>query len=74
MTKALSGAPQIPFRRPDGVNLYPVHAEKGYQVKLSDPNVVMEVFKPGQSPSTSNFIDLPEDSVTKKTIVTPDLY
>jgi penicillin-binding protein 1A len=74
MTKALSRAPQIPFRRPDGVNLYPVHAEKGYQVKLSDPNVVMEVFKPGQSPSTSNFIDLPEDSVTKKTIVTPDLY
>ena len=56
------------------MNLYPVHAEKGYQVKLSDPNVVMEVFKPGQSPSTSNFIDLPEDSVTKKTIVTPDLY
>ena len=50
MTKALADAPQIPFRRPDGVNLYPVHAEKGYQVKLSDPNVVMEVFKPGQSP------------------------
>ena len=44
MTKALSSAPQIPFRRPDGVNLYPVHAEKGYQVN-PDPNVVMEVFK-----------------------------
>ena len=70
MTRALLNAPKIPFRRPDGVNLYPVHAEKGYQVKLSDPNVVMEVFKPGQSPLTSNFIDLPTDSK----INTPDLY
>ncbi len=74
ITRALSNAPQIPFRRPAGVNLYPVHAEKGYQVKLSDPNVVMEVFKPGQSPSTSNLIDLPKDKITDKTINTPDLY
>ena len=74
ITEALSYAPQIPFRRPDGVNLYPVHAEKGYQVKLSDPNVVMEVFKPGQTPSKSNFIDLPKEKMTDKTINTPELY
>ena len=74
MAEALADAPQIPFRRPDGVNLYPVHAEKGYQVKLSNPDVVMEVFKPGQSPSSSNLIDFPKDKMIGRTVNTPDLY
>ena len=74
MAEALADAPQIPFRRPDGVNLYPVHAEKGYQVKLSNPDVVMEVFKPGQSPSSSNLIDLPKDKMIGQSVNTPDLY
>ena len=74
MTRALADSPKIPFRRPDGVNLYPVHAEKGYQVKLSNPNVVMEVFKPGQSPSLSNLIDLPKAKIIDQTVNTPDLY
>ena len=74
MAEALANAPQIPFRRPDGVNLYPVHAEKGYQVKLSNPDAVMEVFKPGQSPSSSNLIDLPKDKMIGQSVNTPDLY
>jgi len=34
----------------------------------------MEVFKPGQSPSSSNLIDLPKDKMIGRTVNTPDLY
>ena len=57
MSEALDSAPTIPFRRPNGVNIIPVSAETGLRVSLKDPKAVLETFKPGQFPETSQIID-----------------
>ncbi len=57
MSEALESAPTIPFRRPNGVNIIPVSAETGLRVSLKDPKAVLETFKPGQFPETSQIID-----------------
>lgn len=51
MIDALANAPAIPFRRPGGISLVPVHAETGERVRHDDKMAVLEVFKPGQRPN-----------------------
>ena len=61
MVDALAEAPVIPFRRPGGISLVPVHAETGDRVRHDDKMAVLEVFKPGQRPKSGVLIDLPDD-------------
>ena len=61
MMDALAQAPVIPFRRPGGISLVPVHAETGERVRHDDKMAVLEVFKPGQRPKSGVLIDLPDD-------------
>ena len=42
--------PVIPFRRPNGIQIIPVHAETGDRVSPKDSQAVLEIFKPGQRP------------------------
>ena len=59
MMDALQDKPLIPFRRPGGITLVPVHAETGERVLPDHKMAVMEVFKPGQRPKSSVVIDVP---------------
>ena len=56
---ALENKPLIPFRRPGGITLVPVHAETGERVLPDHEMAVMEVFKPGQRPKSTIVIDIP---------------
>jgi penicillin-binding protein 1A len=58
LSEALANRPVIPFRRPNDTLVIPVHAETGERVLQSDPNAVLEVFKPGQRPG-GVLIDMP---------------
>ena len=62
MMDALANAPIIPFRRPGGISLVPVHAETGERVRHDDKMAVLEAFKPGQRPKSGILIDLPDAS------------
>ena len=42
--------PVIPFRRPNDIQVIPVHAETGKRVLLKDQQAILEIFKPGQRP------------------------
>ena len=74
MRGALQEAPVIPFRRPGGVSVIPVHAETGQRVAASDPAAVLEVFKPGQLPGVGQMIDLPSGLSTPAELDRPALY
>jgi penicillin-binding protein 1A len=58
MVKALADKPVIPFRRPNGISIIPVHAETGERVLPTHEKAIMEVFKPGQRPG-GQLIDTP---------------
>ena len=62
MNAALADSPKIPFRRPQGVSLIPVHAETGQRVLPDDAMAVLEVFKPGQRPEGQTVIDAPQSA------------
>ena len=42
--------PVIPFRRPNGIQIIPVHAETGERVSAKNKEAILEIFKPGQRP------------------------
>ena len=42
--------PNIPFRRPNGIQVIPVHAETGERALPKDEAAILEIFKPGQRP------------------------
>ncbi len=42
--------PVIPFRRPNGIQIIPVHAETGERVSAKNKQAILEIFKPGQRP------------------------
>ena len=74
MTEALADQPTIPFRRPGGITLVPVHAETGARVLPDHEMAVLEVFKPGQRPKSSVVIDVPTSSNRTSTVDAPALY
>ena len=74
MAAALENEPKIAFRRPGGINLIPVHSETGERVKASDPNAVIEAFKPGQKPGDAVLIDVPGRRDVTATVDAPALY
>ena len=73
MRDAMAGKPRIPFRRPAGISLIPVHAETGERVLPDDKMAVLEVFKPGQRPQTNILIDTP-DGIYQQQVDVPALY
>ncbi len=73
MKEALKNAPVIPFRRPGGITMVPVHAETGERISPSDKMAVMEVFKPGQWPKAGTLIDIPGGS-GQQSVDAPALY
>ena len=73
MKDAMTGKPRIPFRRPAGITLIPVHAETGERVFPDDEMAVLEVFKPGQRPQTNILIDTP-DGENQQQVDVPALY
>ena len=58
---ASAGKPVIPFRRPGGVTIIPVHSETGERVLPDHEKAIFEVFKPGQRPG-GTLIDVPGSS------------
>jgi len=50
---ALAGMPGIPFRIPNGIRLVRVNAKTGLLANRGDTNVILEAFKPGTEPTTS---------------------
>ncbi|MCE2516974.1 MAG: penicillin-binding protein 1A [Alphaproteobacteria bacterium] len=60
---AMAGEAAIPFRRPDGVNLFTINALNGERARAGDDDVIIEAFKPGQRPLTqgenASVIDVP---------------
>ena len=58
---ASAGKPVIPFRRPGGVTIIPVHSETGERVLPNHEKAIFEVFKPGQRPG-GTLIDVPGSS------------
>lgn len=54
MEKALENVPNAPFRIPDGVSLVWVDAKTGEIARPDQPGAIMEAFRPGTEPSTSN--------------------
>ena len=72
------GKPIIPFRRPNNVQVIPVHAESGERVLPKDQQAILEIFKPGQRPG-GVLIDMApgmsgEASSTGQTITTQEIY
>ena len=43
-------SPIFPFRRPNDIQVIPVHAETGERVLPKDKQAILEIFKPGQRP------------------------
>jgi penicillin-binding protein 1A len=76
IAQAQAGKPIIPFRRPNGVILIPVHAETGERVLPTHEKAIMEVFKPGQRPG-GDLIDVPGNGTASggdSAVTTPGLF
>ena len=60
---AMARRDQIPFRRPEGINLFTIDALSGERSAAGEKNSIVEAFKPGQRPLTPgervNVIDVP---------------
>ena len=60
---AMAEKPAIPFRRPEGINLFPINALSGERGRAGEKDVILEAFKPGQRPleqgERSRVIDVP---------------
>ncbi|MGU3398642.1 penicillin-binding protein 1A [Brucellaceae bacterium D45D] len=53
MQEALAGTPKVDFRVPEGMTLIAINRKTGMRTSKSDPNRIMEAFKPGTGPSDS---------------------
>jgi penicillin-binding protein 1A len=47
---AMKDRPQIPFRRPDNINLYTINAKTGVRASPDEEDSMTEAFKRGQEP------------------------
>ena len=67
------GRDHIPFRRPEGINLFTINALSGERAATGAKNSIVEAFKPGQRPLAPgervNVIDVP--GATSGTVAEP---
>ena len=50
IVSAMQDRPQIPFRRPNNINLYTINAKTGIRTSTDEPDSMVEAFKFGQEP------------------------
>ena len=70
MKLALQNKPAIPFRVPPGIQFIPVNPETGTRAQFGDETVMLEAFKPGETPNDEfsvvdtegNIVQRPTDS------------
>ncbi|MGI9412159.1 MAG: penicillin-binding protein 1A, partial [Hyphomicrobiales bacterium] len=70
MKLALQNQPVIPFRVPSGIQFVPVNPENGQRAQFGDDKVILEAFKPGETPNDEfsvigadgNVVQRPNDS------------
>ena len=78
MQESMANQPQIPFRRPQGVNLFRINALNGQRAQSGDKQVITEAFKPGQRPldigSSDQVIDVPGAETRTVAEPLPGLY
>ena len=78
ITGVMDGRPAIPFRRPNGVNLFRIDARTGQRAVADDGNTIIEAFKPGQRPldvlDDRNVIDVPGSGGPAVARQLPGLY
>lgn len=74
MAMALSDKPAIPFRVPEGINLFRVDAKTGLKASINDKNAIMEAFKPGRQPSRHSVIDYSNYGRQDGLIVSPQPF
>ena len=69
----MAGRDHIPFRRPEGINLFTINALSGERAATGAKNSIVEAFKPGQRPLAPgervNVIDVP--GATSGTVAEP---
>jgi penicillin-binding protein 1A len=56
MKKALQDVSATPFRVPAGIQLIPIDPNTGERAAYGDADVILEAFKPGESPSTTPLV------------------
>ncbi len=56
MTMALKDKSAIPFRVPSGINFVPINSTTGKRAQLGDEKVILEAFKPGESPPEDIYV------------------
>jgi penicillin-binding protein 1A len=56
MQKALDDVAATPFRVPSGIQLIPIDPNTGERAAYGDANVILEAFKPGETPSTEPLV------------------
>ncbi len=56
MKMALAKRPAVPFRVPAGIKLIPINSKTGQRAKYGDTDVIMEAFKPGESPPDDSYV------------------
>ncbi len=56
MKMTLANQPAVPFRVPAGIKLIPINSKTGQRAKYGDTDVIMEAFKPGESPSDDSYV------------------
>ena len=78
ITSAMADRPAIPFRRPNGINLFRIDARTGQRAAADGSNVILEAFKPGQRPLDTaddrQVIDVPGTDAPAVAGQLPGLY
>ena len=67
MKMALANKPAIPFRVPAGISLIPINSTTGQRARYGDEKVILEAFKPGESPPDDSYV-IGGDSFTETVI------
>jgi len=72
MEVALADKPAIPFRVPPGIQLVRINATTGLRAGPGDSNVILEAFKPGQTPPESYSVIGYQDQMGRPLTVSPE--
>jgi penicillin-binding protein 1A len=73
MKLALEGKPQVDFRVPRGIQLYPIDRKTGLLAQAGDEGVILEAFKPGTAPpSIYSVIGFADDMIRDRLTVSPE--
>jgi len=66
MKLALQNKPTIPFRVPAGIQFIPVNPDTGQRAQFGDETVILEAFKPGETPNDEYSVVDTEGNVVQR--------